>query len=90
MSKQLLDELEFERNKREILKGTRSIKPEREPQNSLQNETKKFAWEYELENYRKSKMLGKFHTFGAICGILALGLTVLLNFDVLKQFLMKF
>jgi hypothetical protein len=87
MSKKILDELQFEKNKREILK--RSQKPKYDP-TLKQDEPKKYAWEYELENYRKSKVMDKFHTFGSICGILALILTLWLNWDALFQFLMKF
>ncbi len=90
MSKRLLEELEFEKNKREILRHSQSPKKVRESMPLKQDEGKKYAWEYELENYRKSKVLDKFHTFGAICGIVALIMTILLNWDVLIQFLMKF
>ena len=90
MSKRLLEELEFEKNKREILRRSQPPKKVRESMPIEQDEGKKYAWEYELENYRKSKVIDKFHTFGAICGIIALILTVLINLDVLIQFLMKF
>lgn len=90
MSKELLEELEFEKNKRDILKRSQ---PNKNGQNHMpikQEDTKKYAWEYELENYRKSKTMEKFHTFGAICGIIALLLTLIINRDFLMEFLMKF
>jgi len=90
MSKQILDELEFEKNRRDILKHTKSSKKESDYLPIKQDEATKYAWEYELENYRKSKLMDKFHTFGAICGIIALIVTILVNLDVLIQFLMKF
>ncbi len=90
MSKQLLEELEFEKNKREILKRTQKSKVAEIHSPIKQEETKKYAWEYELENYRKSRIMDKFHTIGAICGIVALILTLWVNWDVLIQFLMKF
>lgn len=90
MSKQLLEELEFEKNKRDILKHSQPIKNGHNHMPIKQEETKKYAWEYELENYRKSKILDKFHTFGAICGIIALIMTLLFNRDLLMEILMKF
>jgi hypothetical protein len=90
MSKQLLEELEFEKNKREILKHTQKVKNNETHMPLNREETKKYAWEYELENYRKSRIMDKFHTVGAISGIVALILTIWLNWDVLIQFLMKF
>lgn len=105
MKKKILEELEFEKNKREILKRTQSLnrennrnqgQGEREMMrdNTFQGDTfhgeaKKYAWEYELENYRKSKAMDKFHTLGAICGIVALFMTLLINWDVLIQFIKK-
>ncbi len=90
MSKQLLDELQFEKNKREILKRTQLTKDEGDSTPIKMDEAKKYAWEYELENYRKAKRMDKFHTFGAICGILALIATLFFNLEVVKQILMKF
>jgi len=90
MSKELLEELEFEKNKRDILKRSLPIKNGQDYMPTKQEETKKYAWEYELENYRKSKIMEKFHTIGAICGIIALLLTLIINWDFLMEFLMKF
>lgn len=90
MSKELLEELEFEKNKRAILKHTQKFKNTEAHTPIRQEEAKKYAWEYELENYRKSRIMDKFHTVGAICGIGSLILTIWLNWDILIQFLMKF
>lgn len=40
---------------------------------------KKTAYEYELDMYRKSKVLSTFHTVGAICGIMAFVLVIYLE-----------
>ena len=63
MSKQLLEELEFEKNKREILKHTQKFKNTEVHSPIKQEETTKYAWEYELENYRKSRIMeiGRAH-----------------------------
>ncbi len=90
MSKEILDQLQFEKNKREILKQSQASKQVQEAPKIQIVDTRKYAWEYELENYRKSKLKDKFHTFGAICGIIALILTLLFNFDAIGRFLMKF
>ena len=92
MNKALMEQLELERRKREILKeaqnsGNRnSLKVmdksymDTEPSKTL--EGRKFAWEYELENYRKMKLKDRFCVLGAFCGILALILTLYFNFDI--------
>ena len=98
MSKELLDELQFEKNKREILRQTQTqtqtqtqlTKAHKDIPKIQMVDTKKYAWEYELENYRKSKLRDKFYIFGSICGILALILTIFLNFEEIVNFLMKF
>lgn len=90
MSKEILDELQFEKNKREILKQTQSVKQVQEPPKIQMVDTHKFAWEVELENYRKSKLKDKFYAFGAVCGILALLLTLGLHYREILGFLMKF
>lgn len=101
MNKKILEELEFEKNKREILKRSKVSNSQSKRVPLMQNEdeliksdgegeTKKYAWEYELENYRKSKAMDKFHTLGAICGILALIMTLLINWNTLIQFLKNF
>lgn len=74
MSKTIKD-LEFEKNRMEILKRSgKSVKV------SLGKNGKK-AWEYEIEEYKKKKKLEKLYLFGAICGITSLVLNIILNFD---------
>lgn len=88
MSKEILEQLEFEKNKRNILKQINESKTEQ-----LTNKThsdQKYAWEYELEFYRRSKRKERFYTFGAICGILALAINIVFNFNAWVGFLMQF
>ena len=114
MSRELLDQIEFEKNKREILKQNTQTqnhklqksseqtkmketqsnskshkKSSREPRIQIESATK-YAWEYEIENYRKFRNQMRFILFGAICGILSLVLTLVLHFNQIKGFLMKF
>lgn len=79
MSKALLDELAFEKNKRDILKQNQQTRPENQ-ETKLYNKQNKFAWEIELENYRKSKIKERFYFFGAICGIISLVWNILMQF----------
>ncbi len=87
MSKEILDQLEFEKNKRKILSQTNAIK---KPVESGKDSSNKYAWEYELEFYRQSKRRDKFYAFGAICGILALIITLIFNGNEIISFLMQF
>lgn len=126
MSREILEQIEFEKNKREILKQntqaqsrkeTKSSehskiteqpkkneqsklgesqfnskahkKSSREPSIQIESATK-YAWEYEIENYRKFRNQMRFILFGAVCGILSLILTIGLHFNQIKGFLMKF
>lgn len=101
MSKKVLEALEFEKNKREILKmnslqNTEATREYSREKRDGSNDPipgygqKRYAWEIELENYRKSKWKERFFFIGAVCGILALALTILLNFEQIKVILMKF
>jgi hypothetical protein len=102
MKKKNVD-LEFEKQKEAILKQARSVtqSPERAEAELLRRvdrltedayvdgNTQKYAWEYELENYRKARIKEHFYTLGAICGILALILVLVLHFGNILTFLMK-
>lgn len=85
MNKAVLQELEFEKNKREILKQNSTVATEKVKMDS----TRKYAWELELEQYKKQKRLARFHTFGAILGILSFVLTLILNYSKILEILMK-
>lgn len=87
MSKEILEQLEFEKNKRKILSQTNAIK---KPVEDIKDNSNKYAWEYELEFYRKSKRRDKFYAFGTICGILALIITLIFNGKEIISFLMQF
>ncbi len=114
MSRELLEQIEFEKNKREILKQNTQAQNMKQPKGSEHSKMKetqysnkshnkatrepniqiesatKYAWEYEIENYRKFKNQMRFLLFGAICGVLSLILTIGLHFNQIKGFLMKF
>ena len=120
MSRELLEQIEFEKNKREILKQntqTQSVKqPKSSEQTKLNQKSKvtetqfnnkvqkkssrepniqiesatKYAWEYEIESYRKFRNQMRFILFGAVCGILSLIITIGLHLNQIKGFLMKF
>ncbi len=86
MNKAIIEQLELEKRKREILKEAQNnrVRSPRESQKDIYEirepeGTQKFAWEYELERYRKEKIKERFYFFGAICGILALALTLYFN-----------
>lgn len=90
MSKEILEQLEFEKSKRRILEQTKVIKKPENDTKGVNDNPNKYAWEYELEFYRKSKRRDRFYAFGAICGILALIITLILNGNELLHFLMQF
>lgn len=81
--KKEIEDLEFERSRMEILKMTGKNVSE------YQTSSKKRAWEYEIEEYRKRKKLNKFLIFGAICGIVSLILTLTLNYTKLLEILLN-
>lgn len=105
MNKALMEQLELEKRKREILKEAQNNKKSILPKEDLtekisllkkeeqsmysdslnQDDSHKFAWEYELERYRKDKMRDRVYLLGTICGILALILTLYFNASAWMQ-----
>jgi len=92
MSKRISEELEFERNRMELLKHMNvdlsdkkvsNYKTSPSPTEAINSvsSTGKYAWEYELEDYRKRKAYERFSLFGAWCGILSLIITLVVNFE---------
>ncbi|MCT4633128.1 MAG: hypothetical protein N4A76_10345 [Firmicutes bacterium] len=79
MSRDILEDIEFEKNRQAILK--QRGKTREESVNQQVSENQKFAWEYELEEYRKSKKREKLYGFGAFCGILSLVITLYFNYE---------
>lgn len=98
MKKDILEQLEFEKSKREILKQTQmnkknfSIEEVKETQPERTNQ--KFAWEIELEQYRKNKVKDQFLLIGAMAGIAAFIMVVLFHFqdliNIFNEILMNF
>ncbi|MBE0449247.1 MAG: hypothetical protein IBX70_00245 [Clostridia bacterium] len=96
MKKDILDQLEFEKSKREILKQSQMAKrnPIQEQEKFIDRSDQKFAWEIELEQYRKSKLKDQFVFIGAIAGFAALIMVILFHFqdfaNIFNEILMKF
>lgn len=70
------EELELQKNRLEILKMSgkeEMIHQAEEPSSNL------YAWEYELEYYKRLRKRERFYAFGAWCGIVSLILVLLLN-----------
>lgn len=92
MSKRISEELEFERNRMELLKQMNvdlsdkrvsNYKQSPSPAEALNSVSsdKKYAWEYEIEDYRKRRTKERFYFFGACCGILSFIITLVVNYD---------
>ncbi len=83
MNKALLEQLEFEKSKRKIIEKAAVNKsvPEETPSEVMEGH--KYAWEYELEQYRKTKIKERFYMIGAVCGILSLGLNLVIHFQTI-------
>lgn len=86
---------EFERNKKEILKRMKATNPNLSLVNNKidsKNKTyddignRKYAWEYEIEEYRKKKNLERFYKIGAFSGILSLIITIADKFIPIRDF----
>jgi cell division FtsZ-interacting protein ZapD len=83
MNKSILEQLELERSKRDLIKAAkakqetmRSERQETDLQREILDADQKFAWEYELERYRKDRLKDRFCIAGAICGFISLILTI--------------
>lgn len=95
MSKLLGSDREFEKNKKEILRRMKTSHPNlamidsktntgnENPQGS--NRSRRYAWEYEIEEYRKKKNLERFYKIGALCGIASLIITIMDKLVPIKE-----
>jgi|GEM_PF-1672273 len=111
MKDPVLEQLEFERQKRALIKTAQQHKkvsraPKKDPvayqddrQETIEeifskaypepqkvsdresSEDRKFAWEYEIEKYRRDRLKHRFCIIGSICGILSLALTIWFHFS---------
>lgn len=96
MKKDILDQLEFEKSKRDILKQSQMAKrsPIQEQEKITDRSDQKFAWEIELEQYRKNKIRDQFVFIGAIAGFAAFIMVILFHFqdfaNIFNEILMKF
>lgn len=94
MGKLLYRDREFEKNKKEILRRMKTSNPNLAMidskintvnENSRDNRDQKYAWEYEIEEYRKKKNLERFYKIGALSGILSLIITIMDKFIPIKE-----
>lgn len=96
MKKDILEQLEFEKSKRDILKQSQMAKrsPNREQENVTERPDQKFAWEIELEQYRKNKVKDQFVFLGAVAGFAAFIIVILFHFQdiliIFNEILIKF
>lgn len=86
MSKLLKRDREFERNKKEILRRMKNSNPNLQMIDNKINtgneisrghNDSRYAWEYEIEEYRKKKNLERFYKIGAFSGIASLIITIM-------------
>lgn len=91
MSNRISEELEFEKSRMELLKQMNVDLSDKKVSNYKTSSTSaetfnsvptkgKYAWEYEIEDYRKRKNHERFCFFGACCGVLSLIITLILNY----------
>jgi len=67
------EQKEFEKSRKDILKMSgRESGREVDVLGIGKEEEQRYAWEIELEEYRNRKKLDRFLKFGALCGIIAL------------------
>ncbi|SKC41383.1 hypothetical protein [Maledivibacter halophilus] len=94
MGRLLHEDKEFEKNKKEILRRIKSSNFNlalSDSRNDIVNKNcsnvgkQKYAWEYEIEEYRKKKNLEKFYKIGAISGIISLIVTIFDKFIPAKE-----
>lgn len=79
-----MNDLEFEKNRQEILKSAKINNKK-----SLNN-NKEHLWKYEIEKYRKQKKKELFFSIGSIAGIISLILTVALHYYEILAFIKSF
>ena len=98
MGKNYTNDIEFEKNRQEILKMAQKVslnkivenntkKRESPLESSLRNGSKKSVWEYEIIEHRKKKVKEKFMMFGGICGIVSLIISVFLLLNLFYGFI---
>lgn len=78
------EEIELQQNRLEILKMSGKAPMIHMPENPGDN---LYAWEYELDMYKKQKRKERFFYFGACCGIASLILVILLHYQTILSVL---
>lgn len=77
------EEIELQKNRLEILKLTGK---QEHMHLGEQGEDNVYLWQYELEHYKREKKRDRFYTFGAVCGIISLVITIAVNFSVIFNY----
>jgi len=94
LRKRIFNDKEFEDNKKEILRRMKATNPNlsaMDKRNSTRNElygydnSRIYAWEYEIEEYRKKKRLEMFYKIGAFSGLVSLIITIIDKFKPIKE-----
>lgn len=78
------EELELQLNRLEILKMSGKAPMIHMPENPGDN---LYAWEYELDMYKKQKRKERFFYFGACCGIASIILELAFHFKTILSLL---
>ncbi|MCG8538765.1 MAG: hypothetical protein MJA82_02350 [Clostridia bacterium] len=94
MRKLGFEDKEFEKNKKEILRRIKTDKfnlgmigngdEDISPSNSNVG-PRRYAWEYEIEEYRKKKNLERFYKIGAFSGVASLIITIIDKFKPIRE-----
>lgn len=79
---------EFEQSRQDVLRMAREMGDKRKAEVPLEDKSenklegeRKYAWEFEILEYRRKKRIEKFLVFGATCGVLSLIITVTVNWS---------
>ena len=80
------EELELQKNRLEILKmsGRHELPMAKSPEDETL-----YAWQYELNYYKKLRRRERVYMFGSICGILSLVLMVTFHIAEILDFLVQ-
>lgn len=77
---------EFERSRQDVLRMARDMEQRRKADaptkddTSMDSDDRKFAWEYEILEYRRRRKIEKFLIVGAVAGIMSLIITLTVNY----------
>jgi len=72
---------EFEKSRQDVLRMAREMEQQRKSDAPMKTDERKFAWEYEILEYRRRKKVERFLMIGAISGVISLAISVLANYQ---------